>query len=244
MGLELLVAYVLAALVVGAVVFRKTWFWLKKAEEVFPAPTLTSVLLWSLTAFFTALLLEALVMYPFWGKSSMLLALAVAVGPVEEGAKLLPFVASREDLPLRWHLTVRTALAFGVIEAILYLVFLTSTGNLLGAFFRTVVIMFHVAWTALALKDALEGSLAGGYLKASLIHGLYDAPVFLLLMNRTLAGVAAIAAIFALLYLNGAVDEAFRTAIAHALPKRESNGTDEGQEREGEEENTELTSSP
>ncbi len=234
-GELLVIGYALIALTVGVSVFIKTLSWLPEVDRiVFPLP-LRSAMGWGILAFLIALTLEVFALYPFWGTPTALLILALVVGPIEEGAKLIPFISrTNETMLTRWHLTIKTALAFGFIEAVMYFILLISAGNILGALFRTVVIMFHVAWTAIALEEALKGSLARGYLKASLIHGLYDAPILLLYTDIAIAGVVALASIVALLYLHNSVDGAFKFAISYAknAVARRRDERDAGEHRE------------
>ncbi|AHL23174.1 PrsW family glutamic-type intramembrane protease [Thermococcus nautili] len=217
LGVLLVVGYVLIALAVGVSVFLKTLSWLAETDRaIFPLP-LRSAMGWGILAFLVALTLEALALYPFWGTPTALLILALVVGPIEEGAKLIPFIAKKDESVLtRWHLTIKTALAFGFIEAVMYFILLVSMGNIIGALFRTIVIMFHVAWTAIALEEALKGSLAWGYLKAALIHSLYDAPLLLLYTSGALAGVVSLVSVVVLVYLHNSVDGAFEFAVSYA----------------------------
>jgi len=260
LGVLLVVGYVLIALVAGVSVFLKTLSWLAETDRIiFPLP-LRSAMGWGILAFLVALALEALALYPFWGTPTAFLILALVVGPIEEGAKLIPFVAKRnESILTRWHLTIKTALAFGFIEAVMYFILLVSMGNIIGALFRTIVIMFHVAWTAIALEEALKGSLAWGYLKASLIHSLYDAPLLLLYTSGALAGVVSLVSVVVLVYLHNSVEGAFEFAVSYArkagalrkeileaLGVGEETPMENGEtwENGGEEDPRELTSSP
>lgn len=216
-GELLIVVYVLIAIGVGIQMFFKTVSWLSETDRtVFPVP-FYSVLGWGIVAFFTAMVLESLVLRFSREISTAMLALAIVVGPIEEGAKLLPFVVKQDENAMtRWHLTVRTALFFGIIEALMYFVLLISMGNFFGAILRGVVVMFHVAWTAIALEGALRGSLWDGYLKAALLHCLYDAPIMLIYPLGGLAGLIVPVSIAALIYINGAVDDAFGFAVSYA----------------------------
>ncbi|WP_297468906.1 PrsW family glutamic-type intramembrane protease [Thermococcus sp.] len=213
-GELVVVAYLLIALIFGVKIFTKTLSWLAETDRaVFPLSNL-SIVGWGVVAFVTAFLLELAVMYPLWGSSAMFLALALFVGPIEEGAKLLPFVFSRgKDRMTRWRLTLKVALFFGIIEALMYFVVLASRGNILGGFLRLIILMFHVAWTAVALESALQGSLLEGYLRASLLHGLYDAPVLLMPFGGEIAGLLALGGIWAIIKLYNSIDEAFRFAV-------------------------------
>ena len=213
-GELLVMIYAFMAIIFGVKIFAKTLSWLAETDRtVFPFSNL-SVIGWGVVAFITALLLEFAVMYPLWGSSAMFLALALFVGPIEEGAKLLPFLFSREkDTMTRWRLTLKVALFFGIIEALMYFVVLASRGNILGGFLRLIILMFHVAWTAVALESALRGSLLEGYLRASLLHSLYDAPVLLLYFGWGIAGIVALGGMWAIFNLYNSLDGAFRFAM-------------------------------
>jgi len=215
---EILIAvYVFIAIGVGIRVFFRTISWLSESDRaVFPVP-FYSVLSWGITAFFVAMILEMLVLKFSPEISIAMLVLAIVVGPIEEGAKLLPFALKQdENVMVRWHLTVRTALFFGIIEALMYFVLLISMGNFFGAILRGVVVTFHVVWTAIALEGALKSSLWNGYLRAALLHSLYDAPILLLYPLGGLAGLIVPVSIAALIYINGAVDDAFGFAVSYA----------------------------
>ncbi len=257
-GELVVVAYVFIALIFGVRIFMKTPSWLAETNRaVFPVSKLL-ILGWGIIAFVTALLLEFAVIYPLWGSSAMFLALAIFVGPIEEGAKLLPFVFSRcKDTMTRWRLTLKVALFFGIVEALIYFVVLASRGNLIGGFLRLIILMFHVAWTAVALESALRGSLLEGYLRASLLHGLYDAPILLMPFGGGIAGLLALGGIWAVIKLYNSIDGAFRFAMDYErrlLERRKTTfgtlysdlGTLENEvEKESEEETSEdLTSWP
>lgn len=158
-----------------------------------------------------AVALELLALY-FISSDMALLFLPFIAGFVEEGAKLLPYLRSGDKL-YRWRLTVKVALIFAVIEAVLYGVTLFFSGNILGALLRVVVVMYHVSFTVIALEMALRGSLLSGYLKAALLHTLYDAPVFVTLAALDLSPLASILGIAAIVYTYYRVDEAF--GLAH-----------------------------
>ena len=215
-GVFLVVIYTLLAVVVGIKVFFKTSSWLSKMEGLVPPVPLHSAIGWGIVAFLLALGFEGLILFSS-GMTTGMLILTFLVGPIEEGAKLLPFVAKeRESTLVRWHLTIRTALVFGILEALLYFWPLVSMGNLLGAIFRFVVVMFHVVFTAIALEGALRGSLWEGYLKAALLHSLYDAPALLLYIMGDLAGFVAPLSMVALIYIHNSVDEVFGSAVNYA----------------------------
>jgi len=215
-GVLLVVGYALLVIAVGIEVFFKTTSWLSKTDRlIFPVP-LYSVIGWGIVAFLLALGLEGLILFSS-GMTTGMLILTFLVGPIEEGAKLLPFVVKeRESTLVRWHLTIRTALVFGILEALLYFWVLVSMGNILGAILRGIIVMFHVVWTAIALEGALRGSLWDGYLKAALLHSLYDAPILLLYILGDLAGFVALISVFALLYIHDSVDETFRFTVSYA----------------------------
>ena len=257
-GEFVVVAYVFIALVLGIKIFTKTLSWLAETDRAVFPPSKLSIIGWGIVAFVTALLLEFAVIYPFWGSSTMFLALALFVGPIEEGAKLLPFVFSRgKDTMTRWRLTLKVALVFGIIEAVMYFVVLASRGKVIGGFLRLIILMFHVAWTAVALEGALRGSLLEGYLRASLLHGLYDAPVLLMPFGGEIAGLLALGGIWAILKLYNSIDGAFRFAMDYErqlLERRRAtigtlysdSGTFESEVKEEirEENNESFTSSP
>jgi len=214
----LLAAYVVVAIVVGVRVFVRAISWLPETDRVMPLVSTGSAVAWGILAIAVALIVEGAVLRSLWGTSAAFIALAIVVGPVEEGAKLLPYVLKRnEDVLRRWNLTVKTALVFGIVEGIMYFLLLFFRGDVLGAFFRLVVIAFHVLWTAMALEEALKGNTLLGYARASLTHGLYDAPMLVLLAGWvTLAGPLALAGMAVLLYMNRSLDPAFRFAYDYA----------------------------
>jgi len=218
MIVELLVlAYVTLAVFFGVKVFTKTLSWFAETDRAVLPISTASVVGWGVVAFFLALVMEAVILYSFWERAAAVVVLAIFVGPIEEGAKLLPFVVKRKEAPARrWSLTVKTAFVFGFIEAVMYFIILFSRGNLLGALFRVIVMMFHVAWTAVALEDALKGSLLRGYLRASLLHGLYDAPMLLLYAGNPAGAPLTVAGIWAIVYLYRSIDGAFKFAVSYA----------------------------
>ncbi|WP_457742015.1 hypothetical protein [Thermococcus sp.] len=184
MEVAFVVLYALVAVFVGVTVFIKTLSWFQKMERFTPFGLSRLAVLWGFLAFIVALAVEGIALFYLWRTSKALafIALAILVGPIEEFSKLMPFIFRRsEGLPLRLTLTLKTALAFGVIEGLLYFLALLASGNLVGAFLRLVVITFHVVWTSFALEKAVKGSLVLGYLKASVVHSLYDAPLLLYL---------------------------------------------------------------
>ncbi|GAB6134489.1 PrsW family glutamic-type intramembrane protease [Thermococcus prieurii] len=257
---ELLVfIYVLLAIFLGVRIFTKTLSWFAETDRTVVPVSTASMVGWGFLAFFLALILEAIVLYSFRGGTTAFVLLAILVGPIEEGAKLLPFVAKRKETPMRrWSLTVKTAFVFGSIEAVMYFLLLISRGNLLGALFRMIVMMFHVAWTAVALEDALRGSLMKGYLRASLLHGLYDAPMLLLYAGNSAGVPLILAGIWAIVYLYHSIDGAFEFAVSYArkaVARRNESDVEEYSEEismengetwenGGEEDPRELTSSP
>jgi len=187
----LLTSYIALAVVIGVKIFVKVMNWLVEVGRMLPAVSRKRVLFYGFMVFVLVMALELVVVLVFSGSiPRLLVALTFAVGPIEEGVKLLPFLLTRGEKLLRWRIALSTALAFALMEGLLYGVLLILTGNPLGALFRVVVVMFHVAWTAIALEGALNGSLPVGYLKASVLHSLYDAPVLL-----ALAGVGLVVVI-------------------------------------------------
>ena len=228
-GELLVVVYILLAVVLGIGVFTKTLSWLAETDRVVFPPSRVSILGWGLVAFVSALFLEFSIIYPFWGSSAMLLLLAIAVGPIEEGSKLLPYLLIKNgDEMSRWYITLRASLVFGLMEAALYFLVLLSRGNLIGGLLRAIVAMYHVAWTAIALEDALKGSLLRGYLRASLLHGLYDAPVLLLYFSGSFAGLLALGGMWAVVYLYRSLDEAFGFAVRYRTKLLERRTNAEG----------------
>ena len=220
-GEILLLAYVVVAVVVGVVVFRKTISWLADTDRVMPLVPLSTGFKWGFLAFFVALLFESLVLYAFWNTREAYVALAVTVGLIEEGAKLVPYAFTRSASGLyRRNLSVKTALAFGIIEGVLYSLFFIASGNVLGAILRAIVVMFHVVWTAMALEKALRGSLLAGYLKAAVMHSLYDAPMLVFLSGSGVWPVlAALAGIAVLVYAYASIDDVF--GFAYTCARRE-----------------------
>jgi len=207
------VLYALVAVFVGVTVFIKTLSWLPEMDRFTPFGSSRSAVVWGFLAFIVALTVEGAVLFFFWRTSKALafVVLAVLVGPIEELSKLIPFIVRRnESLPNRLNLTLKTALTFGVIEGLLYFLALLASGNFIGAFLRLVVIAFHVVWTSFALEKAVKGSLALGYLKASAIHSLYDAPLLLYLAGAGLAVVPlALVGIAVLIYVYRSLDSTF-----------------------------------
>ena len=213
-----LIAYVIVVIAVGIKLYSKANPWIAKVEGVLPFVERGEVIKYALVAFLLASLVELGTLYALRNSTALLaLAFPLSVGLIEEGAKLIPYFSGGETLR-RWHLTIRVAFTFAVIEAVLYGVALLARGNVFGALLRVVVVIFHVAFTAVALEDALRGSLIRGYLKASLIHALYDAPVFSLVLGKGAVVLVVTASIIALLYTYGELDEAF--GLAYSLGKR------------------------
>jgi len=215
-----LVVYIVAVVVVGVKLYFRADWWVSKLDRVLPEVNTGKAAAYAVLAILTASILEIVVMYAL-RNSQILLALAfpLAVGLIEEGAKLLPYFLKKGDALRRWRFTVKVALIFAIVEALLYGIVLLASGNLLGAALRVIVVMFHVTFTAIALASALRGSPIRGYLKASLLHGLYDAPVFSFLAGNTILTVLmALLGLGAVAYTYLQVDDAF--GIAHTLGER------------------------
>ncbi|WP_054840825.1 protease PrsW [Thermococcus peptonophilus] len=248
----LLILYLIFAVFVGVKLYGKTNSWLSELDRITPPIVETGkALKYGFLAFGGAAVLELLVLYPI-SSDAGLLFLPLVAGFVEEGAKLSPYLRGGDEL-YRWRLTVKVALIFAVIEAVLYGITLFFSGNILGALLRIVVVMYHVSFTAIALEDALKGSLLSGYLKAALLHTLYDAPpVFVTLAISDLSPpLASIMGIAAIVYTYYHVDEAF--GVAHrmarrALEERKKKAQEFWNERGGisfsEDDGMEFTSSP
>ncbi|AMQ18539.1 hypothetical protein A0127_04835 [Thermococcus peptonophilus] len=212
----LLILYLIFAVFVGVKLYGKTNSWLSELDRITPIVETGKALKYGFLAFGGAAVLELLVLYPI-SSDAGLLFLPLVAGFVEEGAKLSPYLRGGDEL-YRWRLTVKVALIFAVIEAVLYGITLFFSGNILGALLRIVVVMYHVSFTAIALEDALKGSLLSGYLKAALLHTLYDAPVFVTLAISDLSPLASIMGIAAIVYTYYHVDEAF--GVAHRMARR------------------------
>ncbi|WP_297509087.1 PrsW family glutamic-type intramembrane protease [Thermococcus sp.] len=242
-----LIGYVIAVVIVGIKLYFKTDGWMAKVDRVTPFVETSTVVKYALLAFILALFLEGAILYLFHSESLTvtLLALVLGVGLIEEGAKLLPYLSSRGSELYRWHLTVKVALAFAVIEAVLYGLVLFFSGNIFGALIRIIVVMFHVAFTTIALGDALEGDAVLGYLKASALHSLYDAPVLLAFAGAPVL-IIAVVSVIALIYTYSSVDEAFGRAYAKAkreLEERKRKAQEFWAERGVEVAGSDLTSS-
>ncbi len=156
------------------------------------------------------------------------------VGFTEEGSKLIPYFRRSGDVLLRWRLSLKVALSFAIAEAVLYSIGLLIRGNILGIPLRIIVIMFHVSFTAIALQGALWGTAFAGYLKASLLHTFYDAPVFVLL---GLGGdlpvlLTVIISTAGIVYTYHIVDEAFRRPYTLAMERMEEKKREAQQLRE------------
>jgi len=217
-GEFLVTLYLLAAVVIGIKVFTRTISWLPETDRVMPMVSLSKGFAWGVLAVLVAIAVEGAVLYAFWGSAMAFAILAIIVGPIEEGAKLIPYFAKGGESKLyRWNLTIKTALAFGIIEGIGYFLLLFFSGNPIGAFVRLIVIAYHVVWTAIALELALTGDPVLGYLKAALIHSLYDAPAMLLMAGAgPVAGAMAIVSLGVLIYVYRASEASFRFAYDYA----------------------------
>ncbi len=183
----LLASYLIFVIAVGLGVVVRVKGWLADIDRVLPTVGRGTAVVYGFMAIILAMVLEFIIVLGFGGSSlRLMVALAVGVGPIEEGVKVLPFFLVGGERLVRWRITMNVALTFAIVEGSLYGALLLFNGDLIGALFRVVVIMFHVVWTAVALEGALNGSLPVGYLKASVLHSLYDAPVLLALAGADL----------------------------------------------------------
>lgn len=116
-----------------------------------------------------------------------LLAYALlAIGPIEELAKLLPFVLviihlKKFDEPLDGIIYASfIALGYAAVENVLYLDYLTTVESVARGFASPVVhILFASIWAhwiteAWLARRSLINALMPGFLLAALLHGLYD----------------------------------------------------------------------
>ncbi|WP_297459294.1 hypothetical protein [Thermococcus sp.] len=213
----LLVLYLIAVIVIGIRLYFRADYWTVDLERILPTIDTKRAVLYAILGIVIASFLEIIPLFLLHGSPLMLAAVfPLFVGFVEEGVKLIPYLVERGDVLRRWNLTIKTAFMFALIEAVLYGITLFLAGNFLGAVLRVVVIMFHVTFTAIALASALRGSIVRGYLKAALLHGFYDAPIFGFLSgNRWLEIVFTLLGLGAVLYTYLTVDDAFE--IAHDL---------------------------
>ncbi len=243
-----LAAYVIAVIVVGIKLYFKTDGWMAKIDRVTPFVETSTVVKYGFLAFILALFLEGVLLFVFRSESTtvMIIALVMGVGFIEEGAKLLPYFSSKGSEMYRWHLTVKVALAFAVVEAILYGLALFFSGNILGALLRIIVVMFHVAFTTIALGDVMRGDPLLGYLKASVLHSLYDAPVLLAIVGAPVLIVVLISTV-SLIYTYSSVDGAFGRAYnraQHELEKRKREAQEFWREKRVGTAGSDLTSLP
>ena len=215
-----LVVYLVAVVVVGIKLYLRADWWLSKLERVLPEVNTGKAAIYAVLAMLAAGVLEVAVMYALRDFQLLLaIVLPLAVGLIEEGAKLLPYFLKKGDALRRWRFTVRVALVFALAEALLYGIGLLASGNLLGAALRVIVVMFHVTFTAIALASTLRGSPIKGYLKASILHGLYDAPAFSILTGNTLLTIlTALLGFGAVVYTYLHANDAF--GIAHSLGEK------------------------
>ncbi|MDV3103395.1 hypothetical protein [Thermococcus waiotapuensis] len=222
--------YVLVVIVVGIQLYFKTRSWLRKLEGVLPHPDSGSAAGYTLLALALSTIIELGALYGF-RNSPLLIAFAFPfiVGFTEEGSKLIPYFRRGGDILLRWRLSLRVALYFAIVEAVLYAIYLLLVGNILGIFLRIIVIMFHVSFTAIALCGALSGAWIGGYLKAAILHALYDAPVFVLLgIGGDLPVLfTVILSTSGVLYTYNFVDRAFMTPYTLAMERIEEKKREE-----------------
>ncbi|WP_367884086.1 hypothetical protein [Thermococcus sp. JCM 11816] len=151
----MLILYLISALLVGIKLYGKVDNWLSTLDRITPIVETGKALKYGFLAFMLAVVLELLALY-FIFSDAGLLFLPLVAGFVEEGVKLFPYLRGGDEL-YRWRLTVKVALIFAVIEAVLYGVTLFFSGNILGALLRVVVVMYHVSFTAIALEMALRG---------------------------------------------------------------------------------------
>jgi RsiW-degrading membrane proteinase PrsW (M82 family) len=120
----------------------------------------------------------------------------LAIGPIEEFAKLLPFVLvvirfEEFDEPIDGIIYASfIALGYAAVENILYLQFLTPVEAVARGFASPVVhILFASIWgftigCAYLRGESLSIGILKGFLLAAIIHGLYD---FIVLQNSLIA---------------------------------------------------------
>lgn len=224
LGALALLLYVLVVTIVGIKLYFKTSSWLRKVDKVMSPANSGPVAGYTLLALALSMIIELGALYEF--RNSPLLiafALPLLIGFTEEGSKLIPYFMRSGDALLRWRLSLKVALSFAIVEAVLYSIYLLLRGNILGIFLRIIVIMFHVSFTAIALGGALEGTALEGYLKASLLHAFYDAPVFVLLgLGSDLPVLLTVLISTAgIVYTYHIVDGAFRGPYAMAMERLE-----------------------
>ncbi|ASJ08033.1 hypothetical protein A3L11_01840 [Thermococcus siculi] len=236
-----LVLYSIMVLVVGVKLYFRADWWLVKVDRVLPEVSTGKAAVYAILIMLIAGVLEVAVMYVLQ-EFQLLLALAfpLVVGLIEEGAKLLPYFLKKGDVLRRWRLTFKVALVFAIAEAVLYGIALLASGNLLGALLRIIVVMFHVAFTSIALASALGGSPVKGYLKASILHGLYDAPIFSVLAeNNSLSVLMSLLGFGAMVYTYIHINDAFE--IVHTIGERAVEERKKEARRFWEEKGIELT---
>jgi hypothetical protein len=218
--LTIIILYVAVVALIGIKLYSKVGGWLNKLDPILPRVRGSDSFKYGVFAFVLAVFIEGIALYLFRGSGLFLGFFPLVVGFTEEGAKLIPFFASRAGRLYRWRLAVNVAFTFAVIEAILYGLALLFTGNIVGAILRAVVVMYHVAFTVLALESSLRGSPVGGYVGASLLHALYDAPLFVAFFGNNIAVLLTVfLSLGALIYTYRKVDEAF--GLVFYLVKRE-----------------------
>ncbi|WP_048811305.1 hypothetical protein [Thermococcus gammatolerans] len=248
LSLLLLLGYVLLVVVLGSIMLIRGLSWFERLDRVLPMVSERRCFAYGFVAVVVAVIVELSGFFLLKEAiasgtmhSSLLLASIVVllIGFAEEGAKLIPFVVEKGDTLTRWRFAVRGAFYFGIIEAVLYAFNLLMMGNLIAALLRFLVIMVHVVLTAIALESAIvNGSLRGGYVKASLLHAIYDAPVIFAFLG---AGDALILIVplamagFALLF--SSLNRVFE--VAYVLGKRK---IEERRKAGLEEENPEVPS--
>ena len=110
----------------------------------------------------------------------------LAIGPIEELAKLMPFVLviihlKEFDEPLDGIIYASfIALGYAAVENFLYLEYLTTIESIARGFASPVVhILFASIWSHLITQAWLAGrsllkALFRGFLLAAILHGLYD----------------------------------------------------------------------
>ncbi|NJF26086.1 hypothetical protein [Thermococcus sp. Bubb.Bath] len=224
LGALALVTYVLVVVIVGIKLYFKADSWLKKVDRVMPPAEGGAVAGYTIIALALSIIIELGAFYGF-RNSPILLAFVfpLIVGFTEEGSKLLPYFVWKGDVLRRWRLSIKVALSFAIVEAVLYSIFLLLAGNILGIILRVIVIMFHVSFTAIALWGALRGFALEGYLKASILHALYDAPVFVLLALRSdlVTLLTVLISTAGVIYTYNSVDWAFRRPYKMAMERIE-----------------------
>lgn len=210
--IEILIAlYIAVALGGGVAIFLKTRTWISRTEPIVPIVRTRDAFLYGLLSIILAVVGEVIIMgFSYLLGFSIFLGLAVGVGFIEEGAKLLPYAINQRDALKAWAMATKAAFFFGLLET------LALFPNVFAMLLRIPVIMLHVALTAIALQGYLEGSPIKSYLKASILHSLYDAPILLFIGQNSLATTAVLPGVLSIAVIYRSVDEAFHLAYSKA----------------------------